>query len=138
MASGNDQQESERPIHQSQLSRAKSLLHNVWTHDVTERLRIRRKTLARDAGLDPSYDVGTYPPHSPPILIEQRQKSGLGTLGSVLLGAGLLAGGGAGAVGLMSLLKPDTEAVVQPVKPETPKPGVDRDAEIEMEVIPPK
>lgn len=43
-------------------TRAKSLVHNVWTHDLAERLKIRRASLAMLAGLKAGYDVGSYPP----------------------------------------------------------------------------
>lgn len=70
------------------LTRARSLLGNIWAHDLAERMRIRRANLAKMSGLDDGWDVGTYPPFV-------TQRSGF-LLGSVVT-AGALALGAAGA-----------------------------------------
>ncbi len=46
---------------QSPLGKAHRRVHNVWLHDLVGRMRIRRKTLAKDAGVED--DVETYPIH---------------------------------------------------------------------------
>jgi len=81
-------------------ARAKSLLSNVWTHDVTERMKIRRKVIARDCGLG-DIDVGTYPSH-PAINVVETGGGGLGKW----LGLLLAAGGGMGLLGSAQLLSP--------------------------------
>ena len=68
---------------------------NMWMHDVAERLQIRRKGIARDAGLDDSYDVGTYPSEPPSVM----NVNGGGWLKGMVAG-GLMSLAGAGAVGL--------------------------------------
>ena len=74
-------------------------LRNMWLHDVSNRLQIRRKALARDAGLDESYDVGTYP--SEVVTIEKR---GMNPVVSLLLSGLLMATGGGGAIGIASVM----------------------------------
>jgi len=73
---------------------------NIMTHDVTERLKIRRKALATDAGLDESYDVGTYPPGVETVNITK----GTNPIAAAVLSSVLLGTGGAGALGAASLL----------------------------------
>ncbi len=74
-------------------------LRNMWLHDVANRLQIRRKALARDAGLDESYDVGTYP--SEVVTVENR---GMNPIASLLMSGLLMATGGGGAIGIASLM----------------------------------
>ena len=38
----------------------KGLVANIWAHDIAQRLKIRRKIMAKDSGLG-ELDVGTYP-----------------------------------------------------------------------------
>jgi len=73
---------------------------NIMTHDVTERLKIRRKALATDAGLDESYDVGTYPPGVETVNITK----GTNPIAAAVLTSVLLGTGGAGALGVANLL----------------------------------
>ena len=73
---------------------------NVMTHDVVERLKIRRKALATDAGLDESYDVGTYPPGVETVNITK----GTNPIAAAVLTSVLLGTGGAGALGAANLL----------------------------------
>ncbi len=72
---------------------------NMWMHDVAARLQIRRKALARDAGLDDSYDVGTYPPEQTLI-----QSGGPSFLKTALVTAAMIGLGGAGALSALSVL----------------------------------
>ena len=70
--------------------------------DVAERMKIRRKAIARDSGLDESYDVGpAYPQQGPSIV---NVASGGGLLKGAALAAGLLLGGGGASLGAASLL----------------------------------
>ncbi len=66
--------------------RGRNRFLNIMTHDVVERLRIRRKALAADSGLDESYDVGTYPPDVTTVVMDKGR-------GWLPLVAGLLTGG---------------------------------------------
>ena len=99
--------------------RGRTRFLNVMTHDVVERLRIRRKALAADAGLDESYDVGTYPPEPSSVTVEHG-----GWLKGLVAG-GLMSMAGAGALGLgLSLAgvnlpggKPDTSPPASAVDP---------------------
>lgn len=99
--------------------RGRNRFLNVMTHDVVERLRIRRKALAADAGLDESYDVGTYPPEPSSVTVENG-----GWLKGLVAG-GLMSMAGAGALGLgLSLAgvnlpggKPDTSPPASAVDP---------------------
>lgn len=75
--------------------RGRNRFLNVMTHDVVERLRIRRKALADDAGLDNSYDVGTYPPDLTTVVMPSN--------GLARLGLGALAGG-LGSLGVAAAL----------------------------------
>jgi hypothetical protein len=79
--------------------RSRNLWLNVMTHDIVERLRIRRKSLAGDAGLDESYDVGTYPPGPETVTV----KKGLSPVASVLLSGLMMGLGGGGAMGVAAL-----------------------------------
>jgi len=73
---------------------------NMWTHDVAERMKIRRKSLATDAGLDESYDVGTYPPGVETVNITK----GTNPIAAAVLTSVLLGTGGAGALGAANLM----------------------------------
>ena len=95
--------------------RDKSLLKNIWAHDLTSRLRMRRKALANDMGLE-GWDVGTYPENK--VVVTGSSGSGGGWKG-----AGLLAGGGAGGVFLsdmMTTVAPAVEEVVESAIIEEP------------------
>ena len=65
----------------------------MWLHDVAQRMMIRRKSIAKDAGL-PELDVGTYPAEPSSVTINNG-----GFLKGALVG-GLMAIAGAGAAGL--------------------------------------
>jgi hypothetical protein len=89
---------------------------NMWMHDVSERFKIRRKTLAKDAGLDQSYDVGTYPSEQTTVVVSE---SGIS---KALIAGMMLVTGGAGGVGLTTLLSASPAAVdrVPAVSPAIP------------------
>lgn len=110
--------------------KARSRIFNIWHHDVAERMKIRRRGLARDAGFDESYDVGTYPEEpSTSIVIHE----GMGFLRTALLAAVMGAAGLGGGIGLMSLLhQPAKETIEKIIEHEKVF-----DSDIEMEVIPP-
>lgn len=88
---------------------------NMWMHDVSERFRIRRKTLAKDAGLDESYDVGTYPSEQTTIVV------GGGGMSKALIAGMMLVTGGAGGLGLSALLSsppvPERAPATSPAAP---------------------
>jgi hypothetical protein len=86
---------------------------NMWMHDVAERLQIRRKGIARDAGLEDSYDVGTYP--SEPSSVVNVNNGGW-LKGMVAGGLMSLAGAGAVGVGLHSMGLLDRQAIVRSVE----------------------
>ena len=88
---------------------------NVWMHDVANRLQIRRKALARDAGLDESYDVGTYPSETTTVV-----QGGPGMVKSALLTAVLMGLGGAGVLGASQLLGVLPSSRAQPVDAQPP------------------
>ena len=80
--------------------KGRNLFLNVMTHDVVERLKIRRKALASDAGLDESYDVGTYPPGPETVSINK----GMSPVAAMVLSTAMLATGGGGALGAAKML----------------------------------
>ena len=94
--------------------RGRNRFLNMWMHDVANRLQIRRKALARDAGLDESYDVGTYPSETTTVV-----QGGPGMVKSALLTAVLMGLGGAGVLGASHLLGslPSSRAMPADVQP---------------------
>ena len=42
----------------SEKTKVQSLLHNVWAHDLSNRLKMRRKSVAKELGLGDDWDVG--------------------------------------------------------------------------------
>ncbi len=106
--------------------RGRNTFLDMWTFDVAERMRIRRKSIARDAGLDESYDVGpAYPSEGPQIV---NVSNGGGLFKGAVLAAGLLLGGGGSALGLASMLGAFTD------KPAAVVPGPMAPAEWEITV----
>ena len=95
--------------------KARNRLKNMWLHDVTNRLQIRRKALARDAGLDESYDVGTYPGESTTVI-----QGGPGMVKTSLLTAALMGLGGAGVLGASQILDVLPSSRVRPVAARPP------------------
>jgi len=96
---------------------------NIWAHDIAQRLRIRRKILANDAGLG-ELDVGTYPSHGSVNVVDG------GGFWKGLLVAGLAAGG----LGMASgLFRPGMPGVVAP--PVVATPAVSAPQEWELEII---
>lgn len=105
-------------------AKAKALLANVWTHDITERLRLRRVGEAKERGLE-DYNVGTYPSE---LLI----KKGTGLKG-VIAGALILGSGIAGGIALTDYFN-SKETVTTKIIDNTKV----FDTDIEMEIIPPE
>ena len=104
---------------------ARSLLSNLWAHDVEHRLKIRRKSEAMAMGLG-DIDVGTYPSHPANNTVVHNNG---GLLKGALLAASLLGAGGLGTVGMQMLTGAgtpaennvvQTPALVEP--PESSKP----------------
>jgi hypothetical protein len=102
--------EQESPLSKSFITkvREKSLLGNVWTHDFTERLKMRRVVQAKADGLD-DYNVGTYPQE---LLIV---KKGVG-IKELLLGAAMFGSGAAGGIALLDALQ--TKEIIEKVTTE--------------------
>ncbi len=69
-------------------------LHNVWLHDVCDRLKLRRQTIARDSGLDTAA-VETFP--TAPSVVNVRYGGLASTLGAGLLALACAAAGATGA-----------------------------------------
>lgn len=80
-------------------ARGQALLANIWTHDIAERMKIRRKVFAKDAGLG-DVDVGTYPSHPASIVV-----AGGGGPGK-WLGLAVAAATGMGLIGGLQYLAP--------------------------------
>ena len=112
---------------------AKSLLGNLWTHDIEHRLKIRRKSEAMAMGLG-DIDVGTYPSHPASNTVVNNNG---GILKGALLAASLLGAGGLGTVGMQMLTTagvPGENSVVQTPAlvsiPESSKPHAPGDTKV--------
>ena len=111
---------------------AKSLLGNLWTHDIEHRLRIRRKSEAMAMGLG-DIDVGTYPSHPASNTVVNNNG---GIFKGALLAASLLGAGGLGTIAMQTLAGgfPGADNVVQtPVAPgdtKSSKPHVPGDKKV--------
>jgi len=96
-------------------------LHNVWLHDVAERLKHRRQVLAKDQGLDPA-DVQSYPISGDVTIIGGGDESrGGGTLRIGLLTAAMLLTGlglGSAPLWLPGLLNPPASPQAAPADPQ--------------------
>jgi len=104
-------------------AKAKSLMTNIWSHDIVERMKIRRKVMAKDCGLG-DIDVGTYP--SNPATIINQSSSML----PLLAGLGILGGGVAGGMGLAGAFDRDPVPVVAPAVIEKTGGPIEFDLEI--------
>ncbi len=103
----------------------KGLVANIWAHDIAQRLKIRRKIMAKDAGLG-ELDVGTYPSNGAVNLVDN------GGFWKGIAMAGLAAGG-LGAVSGLFQLKPETPLVVDPAPPVVaPAESVSQEWELEI------
>ena len=104
---------------------ARSLLSNLWAHDVEHRLKLRRKSEALSMGLG-DVDVGTYPSHPASNTVVNNNG---GLMKGALLAASLLGAGGIGTLGMQLVTQPPslTENSVAPTpallgNPESSKP----------------
>ena len=104
-------------------AKARSLMSNVWSHDIVERMKIRRKVMAKDCGLG-DIDVGTYPSH-PATIINQSS-----SMLPLLAGLGILGGGLAGGMGLAGAFDRDPVPVVAPAVIEKTGGPIEFDLEI--------
>jgi hypothetical protein len=104
-------------------AKARSLMTNVWSHDIVERMKIRRKVMAKDCGLG-DIDVGTYPSH-PATIINQSS-----SLLPIIAGLGILGGGVAGGMGLAGAFDRDPVPVVAPAVIEKTGGPIEFDLEI--------
>jgi len=121
----------------------RSELSDIWLGDICERMKIRRKALARDAGLDPTYDVGDgckktdaevasiiadalkpVPTSVQNIVQPASPQSAIGKLARVaLIGSAIAGSGGLAALGGSSLLglfgsDPVEKVITEVVEPE--------------------
>lgn len=91
-------------------AKAHRRLHNVWLHDVADRLRLRRQAIANADGLDPG-EVEKYPVSGDVTIVNQNTGPWMRNL---LAGAALLAAGGTfGAVAAPWLAPPERTAAPQ-------------------------
>ncbi len=104
----------------------KGLVANIWAHDIAQRLKIRRKIMAKDAGLG-ELDVGTYPSNGAVNVVD----NGGFWKGVAMAG---LAAGGLGAVSGLFQLKPET-AVTPPVYSPAIESQVRQSQEWELEIM---
>ena len=93
-------------------ARNKGLVANIWAHDIAQRLKIRRKIMAKDAGLG-ELDVGTYPSNGAVNVVDN---------------------GGFGAASGLFQLKPET-AVTPPVYSPAIESQVRQSQEWELEIM---
>ena len=116
-------QDSVKAVYESK-SRQRSLMANVWSHDIVERLKIRRRTMAKECGLG-DIDVGTYPSHPASTVINQSS-----SLLPIMAGLGILGGGLAGGMGLAGAFDRDPVPVVAPAVIEKTGGPIEFDLEI--------
>ena len=114
--------DSVKSIYESR-AKAKSLMTNIWSHDIVERMKIRRKVMAKECGLG-DIDVGTYPSH-PATIINQSS-----SIVPILAGLGILGGGLAGGMGLAGAFDRDPVPVVAPAVIEKTGGPIEFDLEI--------
>jgi len=103
------------------MSRARSWLLDIFAHNHAEQLRINREVQRQKLGVtqqDYPYP-GAIQGSGNPTTINQ----GGGWLKGAILGAVLLAGGGAAALGLKALTPPATPSVPAPVSPPAVTPA---------------
>lgn len=114
---------------------ARSALRDLFVHDVNNKQAILRAATAAGYGLPAETVAGLarpYPGSQVATNITTHNNPAGGLVKAAMLGASLMAGGGAGGVLLSHLLKPATEAVTQP-KAEA-KPSVVRDRVYDLDV----
>ena len=104
-------------------------MSNLWAHDMSERMKLRRKIIARDAGLG-DLDVGTFPSEGATHTLIERGSSPLAT---VLL-AGAMAAAGAGGYALLGNSSDTASDKSVTDTPKVVEPTVNP-IELEVEVI---
>jgi len=85
---------------QSPFGKAYRRLHNVWLHDLADRMRMRRQTIARADGLDPD-DVEHYPVSGDMTVVQ----SGISPVKAALAGVLLMLTGAGAAVGGIAAMR---------------------------------
>jgi len=78
----------------------KALVQNLQTHDLAERYRLRRATLAKEAGLPAEAFALPFPGNQ----VTTTNHTGAGLIKGALLAAALLGAGGGGVLGLAHTL----------------------------------
>jgi hypothetical protein len=107
--------------------REKNRLRNVWLQDVADRMKIRRKSIANEAGMSEGYDVGTYPCSDNSMTVTG---ASTGAVVTAVLATAL----GAGALGFAanSIMAPAAETVIDTIT------EIDiYDYTVDSEVVPP-
>lgn len=106
-------------------------MSNIWAHDMAERMKIRRKVIARDGGLG-DMDVGTFPSEGATHTVIDR---GSNPLTGMLL-AGLLSAG-VGGLGTYAMLgdKSVTSGVNSVINPPKESELTLGPIELEIEVV---
>ena len=101
----------------AQRNRWKGLMANMWAHDMSERMRMRRKVIARDSGLGDT-DVGTFPSEGATHTLIEKGVSPL----TAMLMAGAMGVAGAGGYSLLNnnSVTSGDNSVTQPPKVSAP------------------
>ena len=99
-------QSAAKAVYQSK-AKTRGLVSNIWAHDIAQRLKIRRKIMAKDSGLG-ELDVGTYPSNGAVYMQDQ------GGFWKGIVVAALAAGGLGMASGLFQMPLQATAPVQQP------------------------
>ena len=108
-----------------------NLLSNIWHHDLTNRLKMRRVSDAKTMGLGDDYPVGTYPSH-PATIVNHHQSS---PLVPILLSALLGAGGVMGGMALFSSTVTSTPPTVTSTPAVTSTPQTLSPIEFDIEIL---
>lgn len=109
----------------------KSLVQNLQTHDLAERYRLRRATLAKEAGLPVEAFALPFPGNQ---VTTTTNNTGGGLVRGAVLSALLLAAGGGGTLGGLRLLDRAPQAQGPDVtSPAAPGPLAPQDFDIRLE-----
>jgi hypothetical protein len=109
----------------------KSLVQNLQTHDLAERYRLRRATLAKEAGLPVEAFALPFPGNQ---VTTTTNNTGVGLVRGAVLSALLLAAGGGGTLGGLRLLERTPETLAPALaNPAAPAPFAPQDFDIRLE-----
>jgi hypothetical protein len=108
----------------------KSLVQNLQTHDLAERYRLRRATLAKEAGLPVEAFALPFPGNQ---VTTTTNNTGGGLVRGAVLSALLLAAGGGGTLGGLHLLDRAPQQGPDVTSPAAPAPRAPQDFDIRLE-----